>query len=270
MQLLADIAAWSLLAFGLILFVSQAAAYECGYRLGRRRHQHGTNPESDGVGLFVGGLLGLLAFVLALTLSYGSARFGERRQGTLEEANTIGTAWLRAEAIGGPRGKAIASMLEDYARLRKAYLEAPRNSPLLHDIDERTSSLQNKIWVQVAGLVRERSDAVAASLMSAVNDTFDMSTAERFALESRFPPQLFWLLISMALIAMATLGYQTGLKEYKVRAMAGLLAAVWTAVIVVILDMSAPRLGAIRTGVAVYDWTIQGFKGGLSVPPNSP
>lgn len=270
MQLLADIAAWSLLAFGFILFAGQAAAYECGYQLGRRRRQHGAGPESDGVGLFVGGLLGLLAFVLALTLSYGSARFGERRQGTLAEANAIGTAWLRAEAIGHPRGQAIASMLEDYAKLRKAYLEAPRNSSLLRDIDQQTSTLQTKIWGQVAGLVRERSDAVAASLMSAVNDTFDMSTAERFALESRFPPQLFWLLIGMAVIAMGTVGYQIGLKEYKVRALAALLAVVWTAVIVVILDMSAPRLGAIRTNVAVYDWTMQGFKGELSVPPVSP
>ena len=39
-----------------------------------------------------------------------------------------------------------------------------------------------------------------------------------------------------------------------------LLIAVWTSVIAVILDLSAPRLGAIRTNVDVYDWTLQGFK----------
>ncbi len=253
MQLLADIAAWSLLAFGFILFVSQALAYEIGYRLGLRRRESGATPESEGVGLFVGGLLGLLAFVLALTLSYGSARFGERRQGTLQEANAIGTAWLRAEAIANPRAKEIARLLEDYAQLRKEYVKAPRNSSLIHDIDRQTSALQNKIWGQISGLAREHPDPVTVSLMSAVNDTFDTSTAERFAHESRFPPQLFWLLISMALIAMATLGYQLGLKEHKVRMLAALLAAVWTAVIVVILDMSAPRLGGIRTNVAIYD-----------------
>ena len=74
----------------------------------------------------VGGLLGLLAFVLALTLSFGSARFEERRQGTLAEANAIGTAWLRAEATGHPRGSEIARLLEDYGRLRKDYLQAPK------------------------------------------------------------------------------------------------------------------------------------------------
>jgi hypothetical protein len=40
-------------------------------------------------------MLGLLAFVLALTLSFANSRFSERIQGTLNEANAIGTAWLR-------------------------------------------------------------------------------------------------------------------------------------------------------------------------------
>jgi hypothetical protein len=48
----------------------------------------------------VGGMLSLLAFVLALTLSFANTRFSERVEGTLAEANAIGTAWLRAEAIG--------------------------------------------------------------------------------------------------------------------------------------------------------------------------
>jgi hypothetical protein len=85
MEFLAEIAAWSLLAFGLLLFVSQVVAHEIGYWLGRGRLASKATSQVEGVGLVVGGLLGLLAFVLALTLSYGSARFNERRQGTLNE-----------------------------------------------------------------------------------------------------------------------------------------------------------------------------------------
>ena len=100
MEFLAQLATWSLLAFSLLLFLTQVAAREVGYWLGQRLQR----ARSRGVGLVVGGMLGLLAFVLALTLSFGSSRFNERRQGTLAEANAIGTAWLRAEAIGHPRG----------------------------------------------------------------------------------------------------------------------------------------------------------------------
>ena len=74
----------------------------------------------------------------------------------------------------------------------------------------------------------------------------------------------------MALIAMAGLGYQLGLKGQRSHVLATLLTAVWTAVIVVILDLSAPRLGAIRTSVEVYDWILEDFKGGVPIPPSSP
>jgi hypothetical protein len=41
----------------------------------------------------------------------------------------------------------------------------------------------------------------------------------------------------------------------------------WTVVIVDILDLATPRIGAFRASPAVYDWTLQGFKGGLKIPP---
>lgn len=270
MQAIADFAAWSLLAFALILFLSQALAYEAGYRLGCHRRTGRAATEAEGVGICVGGLLGLLAFVLALTLSYGSARFAERRQGALEEANAIGTAWLRAEAIASPRAEAISRLLQDYAKIRKAYVQAARGSAFIQDLNRQTSDLQHQIWGQVSGLVRDRPDLLTVSLMSALNETFDAATAERYAYEFKFPQQLFWLLVCMALIATWALGYQSGLKLQKVRLLVALLTAVWTAVIVVILDMSAPRIGAIRTNASVYEWTIQGFEGGVSVPTLNP
>jgi hypothetical protein len=106
MMLLGHIAAWSLLAFGALLFIVQLVAHEIGFWIGRRRAAR-SNLPSDGVGVLVGGVLALLAFVLALTLSFASARFDERREGTLAEANAIGTAWLRAKAIGQTSFKPI-------------------------------------------------------------------------------------------------------------------------------------------------------------------
>ena len=108
---------------------------------------------------------------------------------------------------------------------------------------------------------------VLTSLMAAVNDAFDMTTAERFAFELRLPPQIFWLLVSMTLLSMAALGYQLGLRGGSVRIMVALLTVMWTLVTVDILDLASPRLGSFRTGTAAYEWTLQGFKGGVSIPP---
>ncbi len=110
MNLPAAPGAWSIVAVGLLLFLAEIVAYAAGYRLGAR-HVRDTTFQPEGISVVVGGLLGLLAFVLALTLSFAAARFDERRAGSLTEANAIGTAWLRAEAIGTQRAAETARLL---------------------------------------------------------------------------------------------------------------------------------------------------------------
>lgn len=265
MDLIAQLADWSLPAFFVLLFALEVIGYFAGYRLGQLWRVK-RRAESEGVGLVASGILGLLTFVLALTLSYANTRFMERRHAALEEANAIGTAWLRAKAIDLASAQEIAKLLEEYTRQRKLFVQAPRNAAELGTINERTSSLQADIWKRMVEISHERTDPVAVALMQALNQAFDTGTAQRFAFEFRYPPQMFWLLLGLALISVTALGYQFGLKEQKTYVLVGVLIAVWTAVIVVILDISAPRLGSIRTGSDVYDWTLGGFKSGPRVP----
>lgn len=264
-----QLASFSALAFAIVLFLIQAAAGEVGLRLGLLKvRRKAAAPE--GVSVIVGGMLGLLAFVLALTLSYSNQRFQERRTGVIEDANAIGTAWLRAQAIGGPRGTEIARLLEDYTRLRIDFVKADRDSPELTAINARTNTLQSQMWGHLTAIVRERPDAASTALMSALNDVIDLSTIERFAFSLGVPPLLFWLLTGMSAVSIASLGYQLGLRNQRLRGMSLLLIAMWTAIITLILDLGAPRLGDLRVGTAVYEWTLQGFQGGVTIPPVPP
>lgn len=260
------LAAASALAFAAALFVIQAVAKEAGFAFGRRAAARGQEP-AEGVGVVVGGMLGLLAFVLALTLSFSSARFQERRAGSLAEANAIGTAWLQAQAIGHPRGVEIARLLEAYTNERRAFVRAGLRDGSAEAATARSNALQSEIWGHATALVRERPDAIASSLMNALNTAFDQGTAERFAFALHFPPQLFWLLVGMSTVSMAALGYQLGLRGRPLRLLTALLLGMWTATMTVILDMGAARLGSIRVGTLAYDWTIQGFSGGVTIPP---
>ena len=201
MSMIAAIAEWSVIAFGLLLLAIQILAQEVGYWLGRR-HRTRMEGQAEGVGIVVGGMLGLLAFVLALTLSFANNRFSERRAGTLAEANAIGTAWLRAEAIGHPRGPEIARLLESYTRLRLEFVQTGRERARVAELNQRPNALQSEIWGHLTAIVREQPGPISSSLMSALNDTFDMSAAERFAYDLRLPPQIFWLLIGMTLLGM--------------------------------------------------------------------
>ncbi len=269
MSLLSALATWSLLAFSLLLFLAQLIAHEVGYHIGRWRvSRHPPQaPGADSVGVVVGGMLGLLAFVLALTLSFANNSFMERRHGTLAEANAIGTAWLRAQAIGEPRGSEIARLIEEYTHLRIAFIRADNDPAELANLNQRTSALQTQIWGHVSAIARDRRDPIVASLMAALNDAFDTTTATRFAYTLRLPPQLAWLLFGMALISMGSLGYQVGLRGNPSHVMAALLTVMWTVVIVDILDLATPRIGALRTATNVYEWTLQGFQSGMPIPP---
>jgi hypothetical protein len=263
----AALAGWSVFAFALLLFVTLMLSHEAGYWFGSRWRTRGNEIHAEGVSIVVGGMLGLLAFVLALTLSFANSRFGERIQGTLLEANAIGTAWLRAEAIGHERGPEIARLLEEYTQLRRNFVSERQDRAAVDELNRRTNALQSKIWGHVAVIVREQPNPVSTSLMAAINDAFDQATAERFAYYLRLPATIFWLLLGMTLLGTAALGFQLGLKGSKVRMLVAFLGIMWTVVIVDILDLASPRIGSIRASTAVYDWTLQGFKGGLQIPP---
>lgn len=264
-ELLLQIAAWSVPAFGLLLFAFQVAAREIGFWLGRR-HLARAEAEGAGVTLLVGAKLGLLAFVLALTLSFANTRFAERRAGALAEANAIGTAWLRAEALDHPRAAAIARLLEEYARVRADFVALGLEAERIEALNLRTAALQGELWGHLSALVRERADPVTASLMGALNETFDAATAERYAYVSHLPPSMAWLLVILAVLGMGGVGYQLGLRGRAHRVLALMLTSMWTLVIVMVLDLGAARVGYVRTSSDVYGWTIEGFAGGTRIP----
>jgi hypothetical protein len=264
MNFLADLAAYSLLAFAALVLVAQIIAREIGYLLGR--HRAGQKEKADeGVGVVTGSILGLLAFVLAFNLSIATTRHSERRLASLEEANAIGTSWLQAKVIDTAHAAAIARILEDYTAERIVFVHADRNSPVIAESVARTTAMQTEIWGHVTALVRDAPGPVATSLMNAVNHTFDMTTAMRFAMAYAMPPQLIWLLLALSSIGMGVLGYQFGLTGRHHRVLSLLASVLWTAVVVEIFDIGSPRLGSFRTDTYAYDWTIAGF-GDIPVP----
>ena len=90
-------------------------------------------------------MLGLMAFTLALTISFAQDRFVSRRHATLDEANTIGTARLRT-GLAGPSGKSIGALIEEYALGRLSYLVALSPNAAAEALARTTNTLQTKIW----------------------------------------------------------------------------------------------------------------------------
>ena len=93
-------------------------ALEGGYRLGRWRHDRPAEEKETPVGAMVGSILGLLAFLLAFTFGMAATRFEARRQAVLDEANAIGTTYLRARLLPEPQRTESAKLLREYVDVR--------------------------------------------------------------------------------------------------------------------------------------------------------
>lgn len=265
MVLAQTVSAIGLTGFFVILFSLLVGAYFVGNTIGSRHR--GTADESESVGLIVTGMLGLLAFSLGLTLSMAQGRFESRRAAALEEANAIGTAWLRARAVGHPRGPVIGGLLEDYTRARIEFVLAPPDPGVVDPIDRRTNALQSEIWGHLAAILQERTDPVAVALQASLNDAFDMTTAQRWAFAATLPQEMSFLLLSMSFLSIGAIGYQLGLRGRRHPVATVMLIAMWSASITTIGDLSSPRLGWVRVDTRVYEWTLQGFQGGITIPP---
>src|SRR6478736_1341916 len=101
----------------LTIVVLVLAAIEGGYRLGSYRHRQEGREKEAPVGAMVGATLGLLAFMLAFTFGMAASRFDTRKQLVLDEANAIGTTYLRAAMLPEKRDE-VRDLLRSYVDAR--------------------------------------------------------------------------------------------------------------------------------------------------------
>src|ERR1700674_5727591 len=87
---------------------------EAGYRLGPPQRRASAEEKEAPVGAIVGATLGLLSFILAFTFGMAASRFDARRQIVVEEANAIGTTYLRAGLLPDGRGVKARKVLREY------------------------------------------------------------------------------------------------------------------------------------------------------------
>src|ERR1044071_3455622 len=88
-------------------------AVEAGFRFARYRQQRSAEEKEAALGGMVGATLGLLAFMLAFTFGLAGARFEDRREVLLSEANAIGTTYLRAAMLTEPMRTEIQNLLRE-------------------------------------------------------------------------------------------------------------------------------------------------------------
>lgn len=91
---------------------------EVGYQFGKRVRTRQDKEATISLGPIVGGLLGMLAFVLAFTFSMAASQHDARKQNVLDEANAVGTAYLRSDLLEMQYGMEVKALLREYVDIR--------------------------------------------------------------------------------------------------------------------------------------------------------
>jgi hypothetical protein len=250
-----------LVTLAVVLVATMLMAKEVGYQIGRRvtRAAPANDDVKSGVAFTITGMLGLMAFTFALTISMAQGRFDQRRALVVAEANAIGTVYLRAQTIGGDEGAAIARLLPDYTRLRIQDLNDPETETEIAAIYARMSELQHEMWSAASQVGRRDSGPVTALLIQALNDMSDQSLAVRNAYESRVPIGIVRLLIAGSFLVLGCIGYFFGLAGRRHAVVSSMLILMWVVCLALIIDLDKPRRGFIQIEPTPLLWTLQGF-----------
>jgi hypothetical protein len=216
---------------------------EFGYRLGKYRRSRREEEKEAPLGTMVGAMLGLLAFILAFTFGLAAARFDTRRQVLLDEANAIGTTYLRAGMLP-ERGDEIRRLLRDYVSTR---LQAVQRGKLGEGI-LRSENIQQQVWTEAEAVAQKNPNSIVVGLfVQSLNETIDLHAKRvQAGLRSRIPGAIWLGLFAVAALSLATMGYHAGLSGTRRSLAIVAVAVTFSVVIELIADLDRPQEGVLR------------------------
>ena len=227
------------------LFVAMLVLQEIGRRVGIHRRRQQSDEAFAGTGVVESAVFALLGLLIAFTCSGAASRFDDRRKLIVEEANAIGTAYLRLDLLPSAAQTDLRASFRSYLDARLAGYRALPDLAASKAEFERAAGLQQEIWASAVA-ASAGSQAPTMLLLPALNDMFDITTTRAMAAQTHPPQIIFVLLFSLALLSALLAGY----------AMAGAKARNWVHMITfaftlagavyVIVDVEYPRFGLIR------------------------
>lgn len=236
----------SLLAVG--LFICMMLSVEVGRRIGRRRHAQDRESFAEGLGAAEGAVFAMLGLLIAFSFSGAASRFEDRRHLITEEANDIGTAWLRLDLLPAADQPRIRAVFKEYVDLRIAAYANVRDQAATAATLAAADRRQVEIWRLAIAGVRSPEAAPGATqvLLPALNAMFDIATTRKTATRNHPPLAIYLLLGSLCVVGALLFGYAIGPSRNANWLHRLAFAGVMALAIYVILDLEFPRRGLIR------------------------
>jgi len=230
---------WALLLISAIIVLG---AIEIGWRLGNKKRQSSEEEKRAPIGAAIGATMGLLAFLLAFTFGMSASRFDTRKQNVIQEANAIGTTYLRADFLSQPARDEAQRLIREYTALRSGGMASVIGAAGM----QKAAKIQDRLW-EIAVTEKERADTVSTGLfITTLNEMIDMDGVRVTALRNRIPDTIWLMLCVVTIFSMTAMGYEMGMAGARSWAVTIFLVVVFSTVIMLIADLDRPQSGLVQ------------------------
>jgi hypothetical protein len=208
----------------------------------RKRMRTAELSELDEFGTVLGATLTLLGLLIGFTFSMAISRYDQRKNYEEEEANAIGTEYVRADLLPEPARTKVQAHLVQYLDLRIQRYDA-------HAIDDvsalaaKTAQTQDSMWNEVKTVANVSPNPVIATVVVGMNDVLNRQGYTQAARLNRIPVSAWALMFVIALLSNFLIGF-TGKKPGRARLLVVPLAV--SISFLLIADIDSPQGGLIR------------------------
>jgi hypothetical protein len=180
--------------------------------------------------------------MLAMTFSSVDSRFSELKRVAVEEANAIGTAFLRADLLPGADRAEVRQLLHDYVNFRVESLRSEEKGHVEQAI-EASEKLQSDLWSRAAAIADGHPTPISALFVQSLNEVIDLHAKRiTLAIHYRLPGIIWMVLYGLAILAMAMGGFNTGLDGgYRAVSITLAAALAFSVVFTLVIEMDRPH-----------------------------
>jgi hypothetical protein len=244
-DILARLFANELVVFLLVLALMLAFA-EIGFRLGLRLHATSDAARKGQIGGIQAAVLGLLGLLLGFTFAMAVQRYDTRRSLVLQEANALGTTYLRASLLPDAHQAPVKDLLRRYVDLRLKYGPLVDDPAKLAEGIRLSGDIQAELWEHAVKAAKEAPNDITATFIESLNETIDTDAERIAAMRADIPSGVWLLLIIVAASGCVTTSYGGGAEGARSKLGSVFLPLLIAVVIVLIFDISYSRVGLIR------------------------
>jgi hypothetical protein len=200
--------------------------------------------ERQDFGVILAATLTLLSLIIGFSFSMAISRYDQRKNYEEDEANTIGTEYLRAGLLSSADTVRVRALLSNYLEQRILFYET-RDIGQLQQIDATTSKLETELWTAVQVSAKAQPSALTGLAASGMNDALNSQGYTQAAWWNHIPTSAWMLMMVMAICCNVLIGF--GANRAQRRPFLFLVVPIVVSIsFYLIADIDSPRRGIIR------------------------